>query len=187
MRKHLLFMSVLAISSISIVQAKVSPIFQIGFGMGGEEVAHAKYSNGNTDDLTTAGGISFEGGVAIGSGNKLETQLLAGYKFDSTNATNADITMSRFYLTALEMYSFGKVAIGAGITYHLTPELSSSGDASGIKADFESAAGPVVQAEYNFNKGYAVGLKATILDYKLKVSGQKIKAKGADLFLSYKF
>jgi len=187
MRKYLLPLSLVVFSSTSVVQAKVSPIIQFGFGMGGDKVASATYTNGDTDDLTTAGGISFEGGVAIDSGNKLETQLLGGYKFDSTSAKNGDITMSRFYLSAIEMYRFGKVAVGAGVTYHLTPELSSSGDVSGIKADFKSAVGPIVQAAYNFKKGYAVGLKATILDYKVEGSGEKLKAKGADLFLSYKF
>jgi hypothetical protein len=187
MRISFLYVSILALVSTTTIHAKVSPIIQIGFGMGGDEVATATYTNGDKIDLTTAGGVAAEGGIAITSGSKLETQLLVGYKSDSTNAKNGDITMSRVYLTALGMYNLGKVGVGAGVTYHLTPELSSSGDANGIEADFESVVGPVLQATYTFNKGYSVGLKATILDYKVKNSSTEFKAKGADLFLSYKF
>lgn len=187
MRKSFISTSILALVLTTAVQAKVSPIIQMGLGMGGDEVATATYTNGDKIDLTTAGGFAFEAGVAIPTGNKLETQFLVGYKSDSTNATNADITMSRVYLTALGLYNLGKVGVGAGVTYHLTPELSSSGDIKGIEADFESVVGPVLQATYTFNKGYSVGLKATILDYKVKNTSTKLKAKGADLFLSYKF
>ncbi len=187
MKNYFLWVPIIALASTTAVHAKVSPILQIGFGMGGDEVASATYTNGDKTDLTTAGGVAAEGGVAITSGSKLETQLLVGYKSDSTSASNGDITMSRVYLTALGMYNFGKVGVGAGVTYHLTPELSSSGDAKGIEADFDSAVGPVVQATYTFNKGYSVGLKATMLDYKFKDSGQTFKASGTDLFLSYKF
>ena len=173
------------------LSADIKPMIGMGIDGGGDNLAKATLSNLDDQEVAAGAGLSFEGGVAIktpGLGNKLETQLLVGYKIDSINANNGDIEMSRVYINAIESYNFGKMSVGAGVTYHIEPELSSSGAASNVGTlDFDSALGGVAQATYNFNQHSSVGLRATVIKYDVSNNGQTFDANSVGLYYLHTF
>jgi len=172
---------------VSNLSADIKPMIGIGFDAGGDELAGANFTNGDSQTVTAGAGLALEGGASIQSG-KLGTQVLVGYKSDTIDAKNGDLKMSRIYVNAIESYNFGKMSVGAGITYHITPEFSSSGAASNVgKADFDSALGGVLQGSYNFNPHSSVGLRATAIKYDVKNSSETLDASVVGLYYFHTF
>lgn len=147
-----------------------SLLFQFGADVGGDQLFHATYDNGDTVNIDA--GDMFQLGVGVTfptmpeSNPALETQLSVGYKFDAANAKNGDITWQRFPLEALEFYTTPAWRFGGGLTYHLNPSLQGSGVAASANLNFDNALGAILEVDYVMGRAY-IGGRITRIDYTL--------------------
>jgi len=174
-RLTLLFLMTL----LSVAQADtMRPLLQIAFEGGGDELVTIQHDYDGDYQISAGDGFTFEGGMSIDNpASNLELQFLIGYKFDNDDADNGDITWSIVPLSALAFVKIQDFKFGGGLTYHLSPELDGGFGNDTINYQFENAWGGVLQAQYSFVDAFAIGVKATFIDYELK-SDHTQKANG---------
>jgi hypothetical protein len=162
--------SLFFITLFSLAQANmIRPLLQISFEGGGDELVTIQHDYESDYTIDAGDGLTFEAGVAMDDpASNLEMQFLVGYKFDTDDADNGDITWSTIPLSALAFVKVEDFKFGGGITYHLSPELDGRFGREEINHEFESAWGGVLQAQYSFEDTFAIGVKATFIDYTLK-------------------
>lgn len=148
-----------------------SLLFQFGLDLGGDELIKVPFTNGDTKTIDAGGmlyaalGTTFQ--TAPESQPNLETQLSVGFKFDSADAKNGDVTWRRIPIEALEFYTTPQWRFGGGLTYHLNPTVDGSGVASNISADFDNALGVILEVDYITAGKTYVGGRVTLIDYTL--------------------
>ena len=91
---------------------------------------------------------------------------------------------TRFPLDALVFYRWPSFRLGGGLSYAIHPRLKGSGAASDIDATLDNALGAVVQGDY-LVEGFALGLRATLLDYKF--GGNTIRSSGVGVSFGFTF
>ncbi len=158
--------------------AAIDILLQGGLHFGGDELVEADFTNGDDEKIKAGQLLSLSVGIGSAINESVEARLMVGVKFDSIDASNADIEFYRYPVSALFLYSASeKINIGGGLTYHLNPSLSGDGVASDIDADFDDALGFVLTAEYALsNRSYAA-VQYTKIDYDIfdeSVSGNSI-------------
>ena len=186
MKKIILMMGVF---TLALLQAEVRPMIQMSIDGGGDKLVTAQLTTGK-EELYAGSGLSFEGGIefdTIDTDVAWKTQLLLGYKFSLIDASNASVDMTRVMLTAMELYHFEAFILGAGVTYHVSPTLSSDGDARGLDVDFDSAWGGMAQIGYAWTERFSMGLKATWIDYDVSDTKISVDANNVGIYMSYKF
>src|SRR2546430_7827710 len=87
----------------------------------------------------------------------IEIETTLSIKYDSINASNGDITWTRFPLEVLAFYRMPKFRLGGGLTYHMSPKLKASGAAGNFNVKVDDAAGAVLQADYLVTRKLSVG------------------------------
>jgi hypothetical protein len=159
--------------------------FKTGYDTGGDTLVTVVFDNGDQENIKANRGIFLGAGVSIVTDAKdIETELALSYKFDHVSASNGDVTWSRWPVDALLFYRWPAVRVGGGITYHLSPDLGGSGVASGLSSNFKNSLGYVVQADWRVNETMSLGLRYTILDYKLDGTNAKIDSNGVGIVFS---
>lgn len=148
-------------------------VIHIGYEFGGDRVLDVKYDDGSSSTIDAGEGIVFSGGAAYVVSPEIAIQTTLGWKYQTIQqATNGGADFTRFPLDVIAQYSKSKLRLGAGITYHLSPTLSTSGAASTYSPSrsFDDALGTVFQFDYMTESGYIWGLRYTELTYKDKYS-----------------
>lgn len=146
-------------------EKKVSPfrfLIRGGLESGGDDVAEVYFVDGSKQSVKAGQGAS----IAIGAEYQVPTlkKLLfhatAGYKFVTTKANNANITLTRVpvQLTANWMAT-KKLRLGAGLASHQTIRFKADGIGDDIT--FKSALGPTVELAYS-----VIGLTYTAITYQ---------------------
>ena len=112
-----------------------------------------------------------------------EVEATISYKVNMVNATNGDVTWSRFPLDVVAFYRVSRARIGGGLMYHMSTDLSGGGVAGNIDAEFWNALGFVLQGDYLFSgsssgSGAFLGLRFTSLKYKEKSTGVSVDGNG---------
>lgn len=159
--------------------------YKTGYDGGGETLVTVVYTNGERDNIKANRGVFLGAGVSIVNDAKdIETELALSYKFDDVYGSNGDVTWSRWPLDALVFYRWPTVRVGGGLTYHLSPDLGGSGVASGLSADFKNSLGYIVQTDWRITEKLSLGLRYTILDYKLQGTNTKIDSNGVGIVFS---
>lgn len=113
--------------------------------------------------------------------------MTLNWKYTSISADNGDIEFTRFPLDALLFYNFPKARIGAGVTYHLNPELDGSGVASPLNVEFDNALGFLAQIDWRIAEKVAVGARYTVLDYDATNGGGTVESNGLGLIFTAMF
>ena len=156
-------------ASVGSHAADVRPIIKAGFDFGGDTVVSVGVTGGSSSSKS----IKANDGVFVGGGasilmdsKKVEVELSASYKFWTIAAQNGDIDWTVLPLDALVFYRMPNVRLGGGLTYHLSPTLSGSGAASGLKAKYDDALGFVLQGDYVLKNRFNFGLRYTSVNYK---------------------
>jgi len=145
------------------------PLLQFGFESGGDELITIDHDYQADYKIDAGDGFRFELGMAIEDRlNEMEIQFLAGYKFDSDSADNGSISWSMIPLTALGFVKIPQWKFGGGLTYHINPELDGSFGSEDVRYEFKNALGGVLQIQYEPIDAFALGLRATFIDYKLE-------------------
>ena len=131
---------------------------------GGDDLATVEFESGDSQDVKAGQGIT--GGIGAWfrpiANKPFELQALLGYKYVTTAADNADISVSRVVLELDGLYRFSNDWFASGgLTHHSSPKLDGDGFFEDIS--FDDATG--------FNIG--VGWKWIALNYtKIEYSSE---------------
>ena len=194
MLKKISLVTVLTLGTLS-ASDTLKPIVQMGYDWGGTTLAtihHDDYYDQHTEEIHAGEGLSFEAGAVLDNpSSNMELRFLVGYKFDSDDASNGDVTWDTIPFTALAMFKADKWRFGGGVTYHLNPELSGGFGGENVSAEdgeYKSSFGGVAQIQYMASDSLSIGLKGTFIEYELK-SDPNYTAKGNSMgiVLSYAF
>ena len=155
-------------------------LIDAGIEYGGDELLTVFFTNGDDQTMLAGQGgyIAAGGQISHSSLNKLLLRGSVGIKYNTTAATNANITLTRFPVNLVGYWSFtDKVRVGAGITSHQAVKLK--GDGVFPDEDFTSSTG------VRFEIGYAwAALTYTIVDYT-DSNDQTFSANSLGLSLSF--
>lgn len=148
--------------------ADVRPAFKGSFEFGGDKLVDVGTTgSGSSHSLTAGQGLALGGGVSIlNEAKDIETEVILSYKFSGIHADNGDLDFHVLPLDALVFYRIPNWRFGGGLTYHMSPKLKGSGDASGLEAEYKSALGFVLQADYMFGEKIKLGVRYTAVKYK---------------------
>jgi len=174
---------------ITLATATPRPLIQFGFESGGDELVTIDHDYEGDYTIDAGDGFRFELGMAIDDPlGVLELQFLAGYKFDSDSADNGSITWSMIPLSAIGFIKIPQWKFGVGLTYHLNPELDGNFGNDDIQDDFENALGGLVQIQYEPIDAFALGIRATFIDYELQSDNtQKANGNSIGFIGTFKF
>jgi len=147
----------------------------VGLTHGGDELAEVELDfDGDSIDEDLRGGelITLAAGAVVYlplPAWSLQTSI--GYHFDEVSADNGDITFERYPLELIPFYNIRNHRLGAGLSYHLSPELD-LGELDGSKVEFDNALGWLIEYDYSFSGwqsgGFVVGLRYLWIDYKVE-------------------
>ena len=162
----------------------------VGFGLthGGDELAEVElvHDDDSHHDEDIRGGelITIAAGIVVYLPlHSWSIQTSIGYHSDEVGSYNDDIKFDRYPLELIPFYNFKKHRIGAGLSYHLSPELNLK-DIGGPKVEFDDALGWLVEYDHSFsgweNDGFVLGVRYLWIDYEVdKVSN--IRRPGIDV------
>jgi len=165
--------------------AGVRPVVVAGYDAGGDPIATMTYTSGRSDSIKANEGLYLGGGVSVlNEAGNIELLAALSVKYQGLHADNGDIRWTRFPLDALLFYRWPSFRLGGGLTYVMEPRVKGSGASSNIDATFDNATGVLLQGDYLLD-GFALGLRATLLDYKF--AGSTVKASGVGVSFGFTF
>ncbi len=138
---------------------------EIAFG--GDDLAVVSGGGGNLQagQLLNLGiGYDFD----LNTAKTLRLRTGINYKFDNVNATNGDAHFDRWPLDFLLISRQGNFALGAGITYHLSPTFEATINSATSRVDFDDSLGFLLQAGYMVAERIELGARVTLIEYKSK-------------------
>lgn len=199
MRKHNTFKQwaviggVLAASASVNVQAReIDWYVHAGLDFGGDEMVEVFFDDGESDEINAGELLYVAGGLIVQTAPRLnehlETQLTIGWKFDSVDAENGDVTFSRFPLEALQFVKNGRWRFGGGLTYHLNPTLEGDGVVGDLDVEFDDALGVVAQVDFAANNHLLIGGRLTFIDYEIDdVDAESVDGNSFGIFAGARF
>jgi hypothetical protein len=116
---------------------------------GGDPVATVTYTDGTSQDVNSGQGVSLAVGAELrpSHNSPLALRATVGYKYVTTMAENADITLTRIPLEVIGAYEFdGGFWAGAGVVHHTSVRFK----ADELTVPFESATGPTVRVGWRW-------------------------------------
>ena len=157
--------------------------FEGGIHTGGDTLASVNFTSGQSETIKAGGLLSAAIGTHFDIFDTLQGRISIGYKFDTINASNADLKFSRIPLEFLLLKRIDSWMLGGGITRHLSPKFTVDASALGASgtADFNDSNGIVLAIDYvshtNTTSQWYLGLRYTGIDYENQygsVSGNSI-------------
>ncbi|HEX6636309.1 MAG TPA: outer membrane beta-barrel protein [Steroidobacteraceae bacterium] len=136
-------------------------LVDLDLAYGGDDLVTLSFEDGGTQDIKAGQGIGFAlgGWYRPSQEMRLELQGALGFKYVTTAADNADISVSRTTLQLNAIYRFANDwYLGAGLVRHMGPKLDGDGWFEDI--EFDDATGFNVQAGWRW-----IGLQVTRMDY----------------------
>jgi len=128
---------------------------------GGDPVATVYFTNGEDQSVKAGQGLSLGlgGELTIPAVKKLKVRGWVSYKYQTTMADNADITLTSvpINLTANWMMTNG-IRFGAGLALHNAVKFGAGGLGDDIK--FNNASGPLFEVGWKW-----IGLRYTLMEY----------------------
>jgi hypothetical protein len=131
---------------------------------------------GGDDLAVVTGGEDLQAGQLLNLGIGYDFDLNAAktlrlrtginYKFDSVDATNGEADFDRWPLDVLLVSRAGNFALGAGITYHLSPTYEATINSASTKIDFDDSLGFLLQAGYLVAERVELGARVTLIEYE---------------------
>jgi hypothetical protein len=189
-KKHIFFLVlVLNISVPSLVfsqestnSVNVNFLLEGGIEYGGDEILEVTFTNGDTQKVLAGQGgyVAVGGEFTLPSVKALSLRASIGYKYNTTAADNADITLTRIPINLIPYWNLNKdIRLGIGITTHQFIQFDGDGFVPDI--DFESSIGPRIEFAYKF-----IALTYTQIDYRIP-SNASVSAGSFGVSVSYVF
>ena len=146
---------------------------RFGIENGGEDVIDFKKLRINHDisdeDIFLSGGLlSASIGIRFDHSSldsSQSTELSIGIKRGERNALNHHFTFTRIPIDLIRFLVVDDIKLGAGLTYHLNPQLKASGNFSDLSENFDNEFGFILQGDYQTSTDYWLGVRATIIKY----------------------
>jgi len=138
-------------------------VFEGDLEYGGDEIATLEFVDGSSQDVKTGQGITLAlGGHYRADGSPFSVRGTVGYKYVTTKASNADISIGRTVLEVVGNYLFANDWwVAAGLTHHTG--IKFDGDDFSPDIDFKATTGPTVEVGWRW-----IALSYTKLEYKPK-------------------
>jgi hypothetical protein len=136
--------------------------FLLGMGLsgGGDELASAQYTNGDTANIHAGGLVYFTAGVDYRFTPAFSLQGTVNYHVDRANARNGDIKFERFPAELIAYYQPNPAwRVGGGVRYTSSPKMTGGGIASGMDISFDNTTSAVVEAEYFTSPNLGIKLR----------------------------
>ncbi|WP_153067464.1 hypothetical protein [Steroidobacter cummioxidans] len=142
-------------------------VFEGDLEYGGDEIATLEFVDGSSQDVKTGQGITLAlGGHYRADGSPFSVRGTVGYKYVTTKASNADISIGRTVVEVVGNYLFANNWwVAAGLTHHTG--IKFDGDDFAPDIDFKDATGPTVEVGWRW-----IALSYTKLEYKGKYGGE---------------
>ncbi|VAW98186.1 hypothetical protein MNBD_GAMMA22-1202 [hydrothermal vent metagenome] len=144
-----------------------------GVHFGGDNLATATFTNGDTKDINAGALLSVGIGPQIDITENSNVRVLFNYKTDSISAQNGNLSFTRFPIDVMYFYTTEQWLFGGGITYHLNPELMGDGLASGINGSYDNALGFLAEVDFRLGEFFYIGGKLTFIDYEPQQANAK--------------
>ncbi|WP_228530224.1 hypothetical protein [Tamlana sp. I1] len=149
---------------------------------GGDPIAEVYFTNGEDQSVKAGQGVAIAigGEYIVPSLEKLKFRGWIGYKFLTTQADNAHITLTRIpvNLTANWMIT-RNIRVGSGVAFQTGVKFRADGLGEDIK--FENAKGAMFELAWRW-----VGLRYTLMEYKDEL-GKTYNANNFGVALSFVF
>lgn len=170
MKKTLITLSMLSLLHTAPLQA-AQLFIQGGLHFGGDTLATATFVGGGSESVEAGGLISGSAGLITRMGEAMELRTSLGIKMDGVFAENGDVSFFRWPVEMMAFYAGETLRFGAGLSYHLSPELEVDDPSlPPATVEFDDALGFVAQLEYRLGERAHIGLKATMIDYEISGS-----------------
>ena len=131
---------------------------------------------GGDDLAVVSGGENIQAGQLLNLGigydfdlNTAKTLRLRtgiNYKFDSVDASNGEADFDRWPVDILLISRQGNFALGAGVTYHLSPTYEDTINGVSSRIDFDDSLGLLLQAGYMVAERIELGARVTLIEYE---------------------
>jgi hypothetical protein len=132
-----------------------------GIAAGGDKLETVVFNNGDTRDIYAGDGLLADFGVQHNFAySNWSLKATVGFDYRGVNASNANISFTRYPLDLIALYNVGSQHFGFGLTEHLSPELDNDGLAPNV--NFNSAAGVILQYQYSMITVRATGIHYTV-------------------------
>ena len=156
-------------------------VFEADLEFGGDDLATLSFTDGSTQDVKAGQGVTLAlGGHYRWADSPFSMRGTVGYKYVTTAASNADISVGRTVIEVVGNYLWDNGWwIGGGITHHSSIKFDADG--FGPNINFDDATGPTFEAGWRW-----IALCYTKLDYKDEFGG-KWDASSVGLKLTSKF
>ncbi|MFV2061436.1 MAG: hypothetical protein ACC653_12190 [Gammaproteobacteria bacterium] len=145
---------------------------EAGMHTGGDEISVLN-TNGNPDSFKAGELMTMAIGPQIALSTTSNIRMMFGWKFNamhSMNSSSDNIKFTRYPIDVMYFYQTKKWNFGAGLSYHLNPEVS--GVLTNLK--YDDALGYSVEIDYRFMGSFYMGGRYTTIDYKQETTGAKI-------------
>ncbi|CAM3878596.1 hypothetical protein VA7868_01247 [Vibrio aerogenes CECT 7868] len=193
--KMIVIAGVFIISPSYAMKQQVMPFFSAGVGGGGDILIEHEYYNGTTwetEDVSAGSGLFVTGGVDVPLNNFSFLRGSVTYKNDFLAEIEGDVNFSRVPFELSLMLGNPRHRIGGGLAYHHNVRLRCRVDqVCNTTYHFDDELGFTAQYEFRtigiWGDMSAFGLKYTDIEYKEKLTGQKVDGSGFDFYVSMFF
>jgi hypothetical protein len=190
--KKIALLGALALAS-TLATAQSAPLrsnlfVNIGYGSGGDTLVNVPMTNGSVEDVKAGKGVTLKGGVEFWVGQNATFQVSAAYHVDTINATNGDVTFSRWPIEGLLFWNLSdQVRVGGGLRKTTSAKLSGSGAAASLGTyHFDSSTGIVLEGEYLFTPQAGITLRYVKESFTVN-GGPSISGDHVGMGLNYHF
>lgn len=153
MKKNWLLYLVLALgcASAQAEEPRVRLFGSAAYGMGGDKVATAQYSNGADIELLAGNGWTWTIGADLRLFGPLALQVNVGQQRNRVAGANFDWDFTRNPAEVLIFYSVSdQVRLGLGAHKTYNAKFTESGTSFSTSADYEGSTGAVLEGQYFF-------------------------------------
>lgn len=155
----------------------VSGFVGIGATTGGDKLATAYYTNGDSVNIKAGGGVYFTGGVDFRINQQFSAQTSISFHVDDQTAKNGSLKFQRFPIEALAFYHIDQNwKVGTGLRYVTGAKLSGSGVADISDVKFDNTLSGLVEVEYMFSPQYSLKVRYVNEKLEAKYNGAEVKA-----------
>ena len=134
---------------------------------GGDDLITVDFTDGSSQEIKAGQGVTLAlGGHYRPVDSPFSVRSTLGYKYVTTKASNADISIGRTVIELVGNYLWDNGWwIGGGITHHSSIKFDADG--FGRDVSFDDATGPTLEAGWRW-----IALSYTMLDYKGEFGGE---------------
>jgi len=172
----------LVFSQESAKSIKANFLLEGGIEYGGDEILEVTFTDGDSQTVLAGQGgyVAVGGEFSLPSIKAVSLRASIGYKYNTTAAENANITLTRIPINIIPYWHLNKyIRLGIGLTTHQFIQFEGDGFVPDI--DFESSFGPRIELAYKF-----IALTYTQIDYRIPAISS-VSAGSFGISVSYVF